>query len=86
MRHIEQHVLAHLSANLKAKLCDLYTRGVPIDSDDAFFHFGGGLVIRNLCREQLTDNELAAYSFLADWDSCYIGVLAAIAEDLARGY
>jgi hypothetical protein len=62
-----------------AKLRDLHARGVPIESDPAFFHFGGGLAVRNLCREQLTDDELGAYGFGCNWDNCYIGVLAAIA-------
>jgi hypothetical protein len=34
----------------------------------------------NLCRERLSDDELAACCpFGGDWDNCYIGVLAAIA-------
>jgi hypothetical protein len=38
------------------------------------------MAIRNLCRERLSDNELAACCGLGgDWDNCYIGVLAAIA-------
>jgi hypothetical protein len=52
---------------------------MPIGSDDAFFHFGGGLAVRNLCRERLNDKELAAYCLFGDWDGCYIGVLVAIA-------
>jgi hypothetical protein len=33
------------------------------------------------CRERLSDSELASYCSLGgDWDSCYIGVLAAISE------
>jgi hypothetical protein len=76
----ELHVLAHLPADLLAKLRDLHARGMPISSDPAFFHFGGGMAIRNICRERLPDDELAAYCpFGGDWDNCYIGVLAAIA-------
>jgi hypothetical protein len=44
--------------------------------DPAFFHFGGGMSVRNLCRQRLL---AACGSFGADWDSCYIGVLVAIA-------
>jgi hypothetical protein len=70
-KDVEQHVLAHLPGDLQA-------RGIPIDSDPAFFHFGGGMAVRNLCREQLTDDELAAYCpFGGGSDMCYIGVLAA---------
>jgi hypothetical protein len=37
------------------------------------------MAVRNLCRERLTDHELAACCpFGGDWDNCYIGVLAAI--------
>ena len=73
-------VLAHLPAELMAKLRDLHARGVPIESDPAFFHFGGGMAVRNPCRERLSDDELAACcGFDGDWDYCYIGVLAAIA-------
>jgi hypothetical protein len=54
---------------------------MAINDDDTFFHFGGGLAVRNLCRQRLKDDELAAAcgDFRADWDDCYIGVLAAIA-------
>ena len=79
-RGVEQHVLAHLPADLLAKLRDLHARGVCIGSDDSFFHFGGGMAVRNLCRERLSDDELAACCpDGGDWDNCYIGVLAAIA-------
>jgi hypothetical protein len=79
-KDVGQHVAAHLPADILAKLRDLHARGIPISSDPAFFHFGGGLVVRNLCREGLDDDELAACGGLgADWDNCYIGVLAAIA-------
>ena len=72
--------VAHLPADLLAKLRDLHACGIPISSDDAFFHFGGGMAVRNLCRERLSDDELAACCpFGGDWDNCYIGVLAAIA-------
>ena len=57
-----------------------HARGVCIGSDDSFFHFGGGMAVRNLCRERLSDDELAACCPVGgDWDNCYIGVLAAIA-------
>jgi hypothetical protein len=36
--------------------------------------FGGGLAVRNLCRQRLKGDELAACGgFGADWDNCYIG-------------
>jgi len=79
-KDVEQHVVANLPAELMAKLRDLHARGVSIESDPAFFHFGGGMAVRNLCRERLSDDELAACCrFGGDWDNCYIGVLAAIA-------
>jgi hypothetical protein len=78
-KDVEQHVVAHLPDNLLTKLRDLHARGIPISSDDAFFHFGGGMAVRNLSRERLSDDKLAAYCLFGDWDGCYIGVLAAIA-------
>src|SRR5437879_2057323 len=82
---VEQHVAARLPAKILAKLRDLHVRGLPISDDDAFFHFGGGMAVRNLCRERLSDDELAACCGLGgDWDSCYIGVLAAIAATPVR--
>src|ERR1700688_251343 len=79
-KSVEQHVAAHLPAGILAKLRDLHARGIPNKSDPAFFHFGGGMAVRNLCRERLDDDELAACGGLGgDWDNCYIGVLAAIA-------
>jgi len=77
---VEQH-----GAEILAKLRDLHARGLPISSDPAFFHFGGGMSVQNLCRQRLGDGELAAYCrFGGDWDSCYIGVLAAIAATPVR--
>jgi hypothetical protein len=82
---VEQHVAARLPAKILAKLRDLHSRGMPISYDDAFFHFGGGMAIRNLCRQRLGDRELAAYCpFGGDWDTCYIGVLAGIAAAPVR--
>ena len=78
-KDVEQHVAACLPADLLAKLRELHARGTPISSDDAFFHFGGGMAVRNLCRERLSDDKLAAYCLFGDWDGCYVGVLAAIA-------
>jgi len=83
-RDVEQHVLAHLPADLLTKWRDQHARGVCIGSDDPFFHFGAGMAVRNLCREQLTDGELDAYGFLLNWDNCYCGVLAAIAASSVR--
>ena len=84
-KDVEQHVVANLPADLLAKLRDLHARGIPIGSDDAFFHFGGGMAVRNLCRERLSDDGLAACCGLGgDWDNCYIGVLAAIAATPVR--
>jgi hypothetical protein len=79
-KDVEQHVAAHLPADILAKLRDLHARGIPISSDPAFFHFGGGMAVRNLCRQRLSDDELAACCpFGGGWDNCYIGVLAGIA-------
>jgi hypothetical protein len=78
-------VAGRLPAKILAKLRDLHTRKIPISSDPAFFHFGGGMAVRNLCRERLSDNELAACCGLGgDWDNCYIGVRAAIAATPVR--
>src|SRR4051812_35142991 len=76
---VEQYVAAHLPAELLAKLRDLHARGRPISSDEAVFHFGGGMAVRNLCRERLSDDERRVYCQLSgDWHNYYIGVLAAI--------
>lgn len=82
---VEQHVASRLPAELLEKLYDLYARGFSISEDDAFFHFGGGMAVRNLCREKLSDDELAKTAFACrmllphGWDALYIGVLVAIA-------
>jgi hypothetical protein len=81
----EQHVAARLPAKILAKLRDLHARGIPINSDSAVFHFGGGLAVRNLCRERLSDDELAACCLFGDWDMCHIGVLAGIAAEPGAG-
>ncbi|MGY0570672.1 hypothetical protein ACTGJ9_006115 [Bradyrhizobium sp. RDM12] len=79
-RDVEQHVAARLPDDVLEKLRDLHGRRLSICGDPVFFHFGGGLTVRNLCRERLGDDALATYGgFGADWDNCYVGVLAAIA-------
>jgi hypothetical protein len=50
-------VSANLPDDLLAKLRELHARGLPISHDDAFFHFGGGMTVRNLCRERLSDRQ-----------------------------
>src|SRR3974390_2013165 len=75
-KDVEQHVAANLPADVLATLCDLHARGMAISDDETFFHFGGGLAVRNLCRQRLKDDELAACGGLgADWDNCYIQLL-----------
>ena len=61
---VEQHVAARLPAKILTKLRDLHTRNISIGSDPAFVHFGGGMAIRNLCRERLNDDDLAACCLL----------------------
>ena len=74
-KHVEQYVAARLPAEILAKLHDLHARGLPISEDDAFFHFGGGLTVRNLCRD--SDDEMSANGLWGEWDNYY--VLVAIA-------
>jgi hypothetical protein len=81
---VEQHVAGRLPAKILAKLRDLRARGAQIGSDPAFFHFGGGVAVRNLCRERLNDRDLAACCLFGDWDRCYIEVLAGIAATPVR--
>jgi hypothetical protein len=79
-KDVEQHVAANLPADVLEKLYDLHARGMAISHDNTFFHFGGGMAVRNLCRERLPDRELSACGGIGtNWDGCYIGVLAAIA-------
>ena len=42
----------NLPAEVLAKLRDLHDREILISSGFPFFHFGGGLAVRNLCRER----------------------------------
>jgi hypothetical protein len=82
---VEHHVAARLPAKILAKLRDLHARGLPISDDDAFFHFGGGIAVRNYCRERLSDDELAACCGLGgDWDNCYIDAAIAATPVKAR--
>jgi hypothetical protein len=52
------------------------------------FHFGTGMLVRNACRDRLTDGDLPEvttdhqgklYGPSRNWDDYYFGVLAAIA-------
>lgn len=65
----ESYLLSKLPREILLKWKDQH-------SDEGVFHFGNGLWVRNLLREQLTDGELP----LADWDDYYLGVLAAVVQ------
>ena len=60
-KSVEEHVAAYLPPEVLEKICDLHARGKPIGSDPAFFDFGVGMAVRNLCRARLGDHELAAH-------------------------
>jgi hypothetical protein len=53
--------------------------GDPICRDPMFWHFGGGMVVRNLCRDAVEANDLSPE---IDWDNYYVDVLKAIAGRL----
>jgi hypothetical protein len=78
-KHVEQYVAARLPAEILEKLGDLHARGAAISSDPAFFHFGGGMAVRNLCRQAVSDDEMSANGLGGEWDDYYVGVLVAIA-------
>jgi hypothetical protein len=78
-KRVEQYVEDRLPAEILAKLRDLHTRGAAVSSDPAFFHFGGGLAVRNLCRDAVSDPEMSANGLWGEWDDYYVGVLVAIA-------
>jgi len=42
------------------------------------------MAVRNLCRQQLPDEEMATYGLWGELDDFYLAVLAAIAASLAR--
>ena len=42
------------------------------------------MAVRNLCRQQLPDEEMATYGLWSEWDDFYLAVLAAIAASLTR--
>ena len=61
---------------------DQHARGISIGSDEGVFHFGTGMWVRNLLRDQLTDGELP---YPPDWDDYYMGALAAVVERFELG-
>lgn len=56
-----------------------YLNGRAIGSFDSYFHFGTGMAIRNVLRNQLLDNELPAVMYGSEeahnWDDYYLGCL-----------
>jgi hypothetical protein len=78
-KHVEQYVEARLPAEMLTKLRDLHAHGAAISSDPAFFHFGGGMAVRNLCRGAVSNDEMSANGLWGEWDDYYVGVLVAIA-------
>jgi hypothetical protein len=38
------------------------------------------MAVRNLCREQLRDEEMATYGLWSEWDDFYLAALAAVPE------
>lgn len=98
-KRVREAVEGHLRRKLEEEARELlakwrgqHARGISIGSDDPTFHFGVGMDVRNVCRDQLTDQELprvevdhegkpyGPHEFgLGNWDDYYFGVLAAIA-------
>ena len=62
-KDVEQHVSANLLDDLLAKLRELHASRLPISRDDAFFHFAGGMVVRN-------HRQLSEYGLFGGWDDC----------------
>jgi hypothetical protein len=85
--YLKEQVEEH-APDMLAKWRDQHDRGVRIGSDDPMFHLQAGMTVRNVCRDQLTDEELPrvtvdhagkSYGPSQNWDDYYFGVLAAIA-------
>lgn len=87
-----RRVIAHVRATLIAlgyqKTIDHWANqvmhGVPVASDDAYFHFGAGMSIRNICRRVLDERELPPVrqpfeEMSSNWDDYYLGMLVELA-------
>lgn len=71
----------HVSKEILDHWLDQYQRGIRIGSDDAVFHFGIGMSIRNLFREVLMDDGLPLVRYedgglYRNWDDFYYGGIA----------
>jgi hypothetical protein len=73
-------ISAHANVNFGSRWL---RSGELLMTQRAFFHFGGGMTVRNLCREPLSDDELSTYDLWVGWDDYYLGVIAAIAASSA---
>src|SRR5262245_28362184 len=76
-------------ADLLNEWCDQVRAGREIGSNDASFHLGRGMWVRNLLRNQLTDEELSSvvqqqfpedFAVVTGWDDFYMGALYALVD------
>jgi len=72
---------ADMLANWRAQ----YAAGFSIGSDDAFFHMGVGMQVRNALRAVLKDDELPEVAYPdgerhRNWDDFYFGALQELAS------
>lgn len=63
-------------AGTNALISTVVSSLICVQSGDTNFarRCGGGMAVRNLCRERFSDR------LGGDWDMCYVGVLAAIVD------
>lgn len=79
--HLRQKLPPEFLAKIKAQV---YEGRFLLCEDDRFFHFGYGMLVRNLLRDVLPDNRLPLLmddsGSNKNWDDFYIGALYELAE------
>lgn len=85
-RQVVNHIRALATVDQLNTWRDQHARGMRIGSDDPYFHFGSGMMIRNACRKIILDDQLWPVKYddgghYQNWDDYYGGMLQQLAHE-----
>lgn len=88
LNHLRTSIIAMDHQDLLDRWRDQVAQGIEVGSDSPGFHFSGGMAIRNMCRQVMSDDELPPVrqpfgEMSSNWDDYYIGALVELSQDAA---
>ena len=86
-RKCVDHLRSAIPDESVALFCKQYKAGERFGADHLGWHFGGGMMVRNVLRQVMSDTELPPVKYeditAQNWDDYYTGALEQLCEDEA---